>query len=225
MIYLKKMAEKLIYIADNQDLTREGIISFLTRYFNGEAIIEVILYREELFTKVKERSPFLIVIDHSNFEWNSPDDYAILKKSATDSSILVISEVLSHSQARDVINAGISHFIMKSSTEEDFFTAFKAIVNKKKFICSEIYDLLIKREASSAKTPVIVKLSPAEIEIAKLIAEGKTTKEIANHKHLSFHTVNTHRKNIFRKLGINSSYELVRYVYNSGLASDIEYYI
>ncbi|HEX3007444.1 MAG TPA: LuxR C-terminal-related transcriptional regulator, partial [Bacteroidales bacterium] len=54
---------------------------------------------------------------------------------------------------------------------------------------------------------------------------GKTTKEIANLKHLSFHTVNTHRKNIFRKLNINTSFELVKYVMNAGLSTDIEYHI
>jgi DNA-binding NarL/FixJ family response regulator len=219
------MADKLIYIADNQDLTREGVISFLTRYFIGEAVIEVIGYRDGLLSKVKERPPFLIIIDHSNFDWTSPDDYIELKKIAVDSAILVISEVLTYAQARDVINAGISYFLLKTSTEEDFFTAFKSIVNKRKYISSEIYDLMIQRDKSIIQNTVIVKLSPSEIEIARLIAEGKTTKEIANYKHLSFHTINTHRKNIFRKLGINTSNELVKYIYNSGLSSDIEYHI
>lgn len=219
------MAEKLIYIADNQDLTREGLISFLNRYFNGEAIVEVIAYREGLFAKVSEQPPFLIVIDHSNFEWSSPDDFLFLKKTAPNSAVMVISEVLTYAQARDVINAGISYFLLKTSTEEDFFNAFKAVVNKKKYISSEIYDLMIQRDKGIATNSVIVKLSPAEMEIARLIAEGKTTKEIASYKHLSFHTVNTHRKNIFRKLGINSSNELVKYIYNSGLSGDIEYHI
>lgn len=220
------MADKLIYIADNQELTREGIISFVKRFFNGEAVIEVMCYKEELFSKVNANKPFLLIIDHSTFEWDSPQDYLLLKKTAPDTAILVISEVFTYSQAREVLSAGITHFILKTGTEEDVFDALKSVVNKKKFISSEIYDLLIQKEQQKVSYPVVpVKLSPSEIEVARFIAEGKTTKEIANNKHLSFHTVNTHRKNIFRKLGINSSFELVKYVMNSGLSNDIEYHI
>lgn len=219
------MTERLVYIADNQDLTRAGIISFLQKYFKEEVVIEEIGYRESLFTKVREYSPFLVIIDHMNFDWNSPEDYLELKKNSPETAVLVVSEVLTYSQAKDVINAGISWFIMKTSTEDDFFTVFKAIVNKKKFISSEIYELLLQKDKNVRKFTGAIQLSPSETEIARLIAEGKTTKEIAHFKNLSFHTINTHRKNIFRKLGINSSGELIKYVYNSGLSNDIEYHI
>lgn len=219
------MAEKLIYIADNHELSREGIISFVNRYFNGEAKIELMVYREDIFNKL-DRNPFLIIIDHSTFEWNSPNDYVLLRKASPETAILVISDVFTYTQAKDILNAGVLHFIMKSSAGEDFFNAFKSIVNKKKFISSEIYDILISKEQKPATSQALpLRLSPAEIEVARLIADGKTTKEIATFKHLSFHTVNTHRKNIFRKLGINTSFELVKYVMNSGLSTDIEYHI
>lgn len=218
------MAEKLIYIADNQELTRAGIISFVNRYFEGEAKVEIMSYRDEIFNKL-DKLPYLIIIDHATFEWDSPKDYKLLKEASPEVAILVISDVFTYNQAKEVLNTGISNFIMKTSAEEDFFNAFKSIVNKKKFISSEIYDILISRENKPSQIAIPVRLSPSEIEVARLIAEGKTTKEIANIKHLSFHTVNTHRKNIFRKLGINTSFELMRYVTNSGLSTDIEYHI
>jgi DNA-binding NarL/FixJ family response regulator len=219
------MSGKLVYVSDNQDLTRAGIISLLTRYFKEEIVIEEVSYRDSLFARVKENSPFLVVIDPLNFDWHSPGDYVLLRKTAQETAILVISEVLTYSQAREIIDAGISYFLMKTGTEDEFFTAFKAITQKKKFISSEIYDLLLQREKQVPAMAIPLKLSPSEKDIARLIAEGKTTKEIAHHKNLSFHTINTHRKNIFRKLGINSSSELVKYVYNAGLSSDIEYHI
>jgi DNA-binding NarL/FixJ family response regulator len=218
------MSERLIYIADNQELTREGMISYLKKFFNGEANVEVMSYREELWSKLTN-NPFLLVIDHSTFEWNSPDDYKLIRKTWPETSVLVISDVFTYTQAREVINAGISHFILKTSTEEDILSALKAIINKKKFISGEIYDILIQKEKSTKQQVMPARLSPSEIEVARMIAEGKTTKEIAVLKHLSFHTVNTHRKNIFRKLGINTSFELVKYVLNAGLSNDIEYHI
>jgi DNA-binding CsgD family transcriptional regulator len=69
------------------------------------------------------------------------------------------------------------------------------------------------------------RLTASEIEIVKLIASGLTAKEIALKRHISFHTVNTHRKNIFRKLGVSNSSELIMLAIKSGWIDNIEYYI
>lgn len=79
-----------------------------------------------------------------------------------------------------------------------------------------------KRKANGEETH---HLTTTETEVVKLIAEGKTTKEIAAQKNISFHTVMTHRKNIFRKLGVNSSSELIMYAIRAGWIDNIEYYI
>ena len=68
-------------------------------------------------------------------------------------------------------------------------------------------------------------LTASEIEIVKLIADGKTTKEIAAHKSISIHTVNTHRKNIFRKLGVTNVSELIIQAIKAGWINNIEYFI
>ena len=65
-----------------------------------------------------------------------------------------------------------------------------------------------------------ISLTDREVEIVKLIAEGLTTKDIAEKLFLSFHTISTHRKNIFRKAGITNSSELVRYAVRRGLVED-----
>jgi DNA-binding CsgD family transcriptional regulator len=68
-------------------------------------------------------------------------------------------------------------------------------------------------------------LTASEIEIVRLVAEGLTTKEIAIRKHISFHTVATHRKNIFRKLGVTNASELLMYAIKAGIIDTIEYHI
>ena len=68
-------------------------------------------------------------------------------------------------------------------------------------------------------------LTPTEKIILKEIASGKTTKEIAAEKHLSFHTINSHRKNIFRKLGVNNVHEATKYAMRAGIVDLAEYYI
>lgn len=68
-------------------------------------------------------------------------------------------------------------------------------------------------------------LTATETEIVKAIAQGKTTKEIAAERFSSIHTVTTHRKNIFRKLGVNTAHEVVKYAIRSGLVDTSEFYI
>jgi DNA-binding NarL/FixJ family response regulator len=68
-------------------------------------------------------------------------------------------------------------------------------------------------------------LTSSEIEIVRLISGGVTTKEIANQKNISFHTVNTHRKNIFRKMGVTNASELIIQAIKAGWIDNIEYFI
>lgn len=70
-----------------------------------------------------------------------------------------------------------------------------------------------------------INLTKTETEILKDIALGMTTKEIAEKRFSSFHTVNTHRKNIFRKLGVNNVHEATKYALRAGLVDSAEYYI
>ena len=68
-------------------------------------------------------------------------------------------------------------------------------------------------------------LTSTEMEIVKAIALGKTTREIATERFSSIHTVTTHRKNIFRKLGVNTAHEVVKYALRAGLIDPSEFYI
>ena len=68
-------------------------------------------------------------------------------------------------------------------------------------------------------------LTSTELEIVKAIAQGKTTKEIANERFSSVHTINTHRKNIFRKLKVNTAHEVIKYALRAGLVNPSEFYI
>ena len=78
---------------------------------------------------------------------------------------------------------------------------------------------------SQEKQEEDIRLTPTETEILKDIALGLTTKEIAERRFSSFHTVNTHRKNIFRKLGVNNVHEATKYALRAGLVDSAEYYI
>ena len=99
---------------------------------------------------------------------------------------------------------------------------------KERFICNHVSNLLLSgNNQSAAPHPTLQNalLTPAERSILKEIALGKTTKEIAAERNLSFHTVNSHRKNIFRKLNVNNAHEATKYAMKAGIVDLVEYYI
>ena len=112
-------------------------------------------------------------------------------------------------------------------------SALQCASRKERFICNHVSNLLLSgsgntNTASSEHTFVPQEdrlLTPTEKIILKEIALGKTTKEIAAEKNLSFHTINSHRKNIFRKLGVNNVHEAIKYAMRAGIVDLAEYYI
>ena len=94
-----------------------------------------------------------------------------------------------------------------------------------RFICQRIAEMMLNPPATDDMPPAIASLTKTETEILKLIAIGLTTKEIAERRFSSFHTVNTHRKNIFRKLGVNNAHEATKLALRAGLVDSAEYYI
>ena len=94
-----------------------------------------------------------------------------------------------------------------------------------RFICQRIAEMLLNPPVVDDMSPAIACLTKTETEILKLIAMGLTTKEIAERRFSSFHTVNTHRKNIFRKLGVNNAHEATKLALRAGVVDSAEYYI
>ena len=131
---------------------------------------------------------------------------------------------LSNDFVRRVI-AISSHFsvLLKESPIQEIRECLIYAQRHQRYICQRMTELLLAPQVSQMEEEV--KLTPTEMEILKDIALGQTTKEIAERRFSSFHTVNTHRKNIFRKLGVNNVHEATKYALRAGLVDSAEYYI
>jgi DNA-binding NarL/FixJ family response regulator len=136
--------------------------------------------------------------------------------------VLVLSAAISQMQIKDLNKAGIRNVSLKTDDREDLLQAVDAALKGKQHYSCNVLDILLKKnDAIDLAGP----LTKSEIDIVRQIASGLTTKEIAVKKQISFHTVMTHRKNIFRKLGISSSSELVLHAIKTGLIENIEFHI
>ena len=95
-------------------------------------------------------------------------------------------------------------------------------LHRQRFVCQHATKIIF---SSAPRREGLVKLTKTEAEILIDIAQGMTTREIAEKRFSSFHTINTHRKNIFRKLGVNNVHEATKYAFRAGLIDAAEYYI
>ena len=132
-----------------------------------------------------------------------------LKQLAPQSCFMAIT---SNSEKYMVVNAlklGVSSYILKDCDEQELLQAVRATAQAKRFICNKVLEVILADTGSLEPNLDNLSLSSREIEIIRLIAEGKSRVEIAKILFLSHHTINSHRKSILRKLQIKSPVELI----------------
>lgn len=209
-------------IADNQFITCEGINSLLKNVFKLEIVIQVTTLKD-LQDKLKCYPNAIVILDYTLFDFVSGQQLLVVKSAAKYSTWLLFSEELGEHFLRQILisDATIS-VVMKQDSEDEILNALESVRFDIPYICESAKSIL--NNDTSINT-VQDKLTTSEREILRQIASGKTTKEIAFEKNLSFHTVNSHRKNIFRKLEVNNLHEAIKYAIRSGIFDVAEYYI
>ncbi|MBM6992179.1 MAG: response regulator transcription factor [Prevotella sp.] len=210
-----------ILLADNQDISRAGLMFLLG---NIEGVdYKYVEDKTELIQELQASPNGVVVLDYTLFDMNDVEELLILGQRFHQSSWLLFSEDLSVDFARKVM-ASSSQFgiLMKDSPLSEINEALSYAIHHRRFICQHMTELLLAQEPVHEER---VKLTKTETEILRDIALGMTTREIADQRFSSFHTVNTHRKNIFRKLGVNNAREATKYALRAGLVDSAEYYI
>lgn len=217
----KKM--RTILVADNQAITRIGMLKLLETEF-GETDTILVSDRELLQNELRKKQDSVVILDYTLFDFETPDQMLNLKASVPQSSWLLFSDELSATFMRTVLakDPDLS-VVMKCDSLTELTEVLANTISGKSRICQHVHNLLIQSEESLQTEKKL--LTPSEQNILRQIAAGKSTKEIAYEMNLSFHTVNTHRKNIFRKIEVNNVHEAIRYAIRAGIADLSEYYI
>jgi DNA-binding NarL/FixJ family response regulator len=210
-----------ILVADNQYLITEALQKILTEA-DGFELLDIVRSPEELVKFFSRNTCDILTIDISILRPNDLHKLGNLKAGHPATVIVVLSSQVSRVEVSSLNKMGINTILYKNAERQDIFEALHAALKGRKYYSPEIMDMLL---VDHNKPDIVISLTGAEKEVVGLIAEGLTTKEIAERKNISFHTVMTHRKNIFRKLGINNVSELMMFAIKSGLIDNIEYYI
>jgi len=209
-----------VLIADDHQIVREGLRSMLEK----EPGIIVVGEAEEGRTTLRlarELTPDVIIMDVAMPDLNGIE--ATRQIVAEFPAIKVIALSM-HDDRRFVlhmIKAGAKGYLLKDSAFKDLAKAIRVVVANKTYLSSEIADIVVKDylATTSEESSAFYLLSPREREVLQLIAEGKTSNQVAENLHVSIKTVETHRAQLLRKLKVKSVAELTKYAIREGLTT------
>ncbi len=215
-------------IADNQDITKAGMMFLLSKQKDVSQLL-VADNKAELIRELRLHPQAVVILDYTLFDFAGAEELIVLRERFKEVDWLLFSDELSIGFLRQILFSSMAFgVVMKDNSKEEILTALQCASRKERFICNHVTNLLLSgntQQASSGNTQEDHLLTATEKNILKEIASGKTTKEIAAEKNLSFHTINSHRKNIFRKLGVNNVHEATKYAMRAGIVDLAEYYI
>lgn len=202
-----------IIIADNHDLIIDG----LARMIQEKNISDTIYKAHnglEAMTLVTKHTPDLIISDYRMGEFNGLELLIRVRREQIKSKFLVISMVNEAAIVEKLIEHGADGFINKESPVDEIIYGMNEVCKGAKYFCRITQEIL-----KEAKKPdrAEVFLSRRELEVLRMVVREKKNQEIAHELHIEVSTVETHKKNLIRKLGVKSSIGLVRYALENNL--------
>lgn len=210
-----------IILADNQDITRAGLMYVCDSLERVD--YKQVTDKTALIEEMKFYPEAVVILDYTLFDINDIEELEILHERFQKVCWILFSFDLS----TDFVHRAIAvsqqfSVLLKDSPLAEIRQCIGYALHRQRYICQRMAEILLAPTVQPAED---ARLTKTEMEILKDIALGMTTKEIADKRFSSFHTVNTHRKNIFRKLGVNNAHEATKYALRAGLVDSAEYYI
>jgi DNA-binding NarL/FixJ family response regulator len=219
-----------ILVADDHEIVRRGLVSLITSHPDWEICAEADNGRQAV-EKTSESKPDIAILDIGMPVLNGLEATRQILREHPGVRVLILTITDSDQAVQAVLDAGARGFLLKSDAARDLVTAVEALAHNKTFFTARVADLVLSgylnRTQRSAKNNISLPgLTSREREVVQLLAEGKSTKEVACHLDLSVKTAETHRSNIMRKLGLHSVSELVLYAVRNNIVQvtrDVSY--
>lgn len=210
-----------VLIADDHEVVRKGLRTLLEEQPGWQVAGEACDGREAV-EKAKTLRPDVTVLDISMPTLNGLEATRQMMKNNPQSRVLVLTMHESDPLIREVLGAGARGYLLKSDAGRDLVNAVDAIRRNKTFFTARVAQMVLdgyldKKVAKPDTETPRDRLTPRQREIIQLLAEGKSSKEVASALNLSIKTAETHRANIMRRLDCHSVSELVRYAVRNNI--------
>jgi DNA-binding NarL/FixJ family response regulator len=211
------MAPFRILLADDHEVVRAGLRALLEEQNGWEVVAEAVDGRDAV-EKASKLKPDAVVIDIAMPSLNGLEAVRQIIKAVPHTKVLVLTMYDSDPLIQQVLQAGARGYLLKSDAGRDLVSAIDALRRNKTFFTPKVSQMVLEgyldkspKDRLAEGEPESLRLTSRQREIVQLLAEGKSSKEVAAVLGLSVKTAETHRANIMRKLDCHSVTELVRY--------------
>jgi DNA-binding NarL/FixJ family response regulator len=211
-----------ILLADDHEVVRRGLSVLLRARSEWEVCGEASNGREAVEMAL-QLNPDIVILDVGMPNLNGLEATRQIIKAKPETRILILTLHDSGALVRDAVNAGARGFLLKSDAARDLVTAVDALSENKTYFTPKVASMVLEgylRKTATDSTEEVsprAKLTPREREIVQLLAEGKSSREVAEALGLSVKTAETHRANIMRKLHLHSVSDLVLYAVRNNI--------
>jgi DNA-binding NarL/FixJ family response regulator len=211
-----------ILLADDHEIVRRGLCSLLQKHEGWEVCGEASDGREAI-AMAQQLKPDVVIVDIGMPHLNGLDTTRQLLQLGPRFKVIVLTITDSDQVIREALSAGARGFVLKSDAARDLVSAVEALQSNRMFFTPRVNDLVLAgfldkgHAISRSEPPSLPVLTAREREVTQLLAEGKSSKEVASVLNLSTKTVETHRSNIMRKLSLHSIRDLVVYAIKNNI--------
>lgn len=209
-----------VLIAEDHTIVREGLKALLAARAGIDVIAEVGNGRAAV-EQAQALKPDVVVMDLNMPELNGLEATRLIRETdGLDTQVLILSMHSSEEYVRPALRAGASGYLLKGSGLSDLVSAIEALAGGNAFFSPEVARIVLQDSRRPARSgPANNQLSQRELQVLKLVAEGKSSPEIAKILHLSVKTIEGHRSRIMAKLETRNVVGLVRYAIKTGLVT------
>jgi len=210
-----------VLLVEDHAIVRDGIRSMLER--GGEfRVIGEVETGTEAIQVCKRKTPHLVLMDLSLPGLDGIETTAEILRHSPDTKVVVLSMYDDEMRVMNAIKAGARGFVLKRASLADLLDALRTIAKGGSYLSPQVSDKLLKRIQNGKlhgpqQSSVISGLSPREVQVLRLVAEGKSSKEIAIVLDLELETVRSYRKTMMKKLGVNNAARLTKVAVAAGL--------
>jgi len=213
------MKEYTILLADDHDIVRKGLYALIDEEDGYEVVCEVDNGRAAI-KMAEEYEPDIILMDISMPKLNGLEATRKLKKDNPETKIIILTRHINEEYIFEVIAIGASGYIVKKAAPQELIFAIQAVAHDEIYFSPSVSTIIsdkLNGNDSFVEGQSYSTLTAREREVLQLIAEGYTSKKIANTLYISKKTVSNHRTHIKDKLNLHSTAELTKYAIKHGI--------
>ena len=206
-----------VVIADDHKIVRQGLNLILSQQpdvtvvgeaSDGRAAVEL----------TAQLNPTVVVLDLSMPGCSGLEATRTIRQQCPQSQVLILSMHRETPYVRETLRAGAKGYVLKGCIDSDLVTAVRAVARGEAYLSPAISNTVIEEYRDNVQDP-LNSVTPRELQLLKMLADGKTSKEIATELRISVYTVDAHRSRLMKKLKLRTIGEVIRFAIQRGLVS------